>query len=691
MSSETDGRSPTPRRAHVSDEDTIRAPRRSRQGLRIPNELPPLDDDVSEAARSSHIDDAPFAADGARATMPDLASAVYEESTEPGAPPRMSVRPSADVEIDIEATAPITIPPPSMSTASAAAAPVTPPASAVVESTGVMRVVRRNVRLVGSGEIPTTPTPEPLQSSELHVPAPRVPAFDAAVVPPLSEATATVPDDAPPDVAPEAPAPPRMVSEPVPLTVPRASSPTRKPSNPPPARRPSKPPPAEAAPIDEATHSAPPAAPRVTPAAPLPAATHPSSLVPPTEPSIPPAPPLPASMPPLPVSVSAPPAPMAPAAPAVVVAAAAAPEEENDESVDVSLDDGPELSARALDPSLAVLDELAELNADTSTEMLDVEALEHEEPSSRTSSMPPPPPEVARDRPRSAPPPMSKVTGNLTVPDTRPRRRRMWWEDLFNEDYLRMVEPYTAAQVTAETDWIESALGVEAGASILDVGCGPGRQAVGLAKRRYEVTGVDLSLAMLTRAADVAREAEVQVTFTQAEMSAMEYEGRFDAAYCIGSTFGYFDDVRNAEVARRIHRALKPHGTFLLGVLNRDHTIQRQPAMSWFEGDGCVCMEESSFNYITSRLNVKRTMIFDDGRQRELEYSLRLFSLHELGQVLHDAGFRILDVSGHPRTQGAFFGPSSRELIILAQKRGPELVELNTNAEGAGDSARPQG
>ena len=218
------------------------------------------------------------------------------------------------------------------------------------------------------------------------------------------------------------------------------------------------------------------------------------------------------------------------------------------------------------------------------------------------------------------------------------------------------------------------------------MGCGAGRQAVELAKRRYEVMGVDLSVAMLTRAAEAAQERGVSVAFTQCDMAAMEFTEGYDAAFCVGSSFGFFDDARNAEVARRIHKALKPHGTFLLAVLNRDHTIQRQPAMAWFEGDGCVCMEESAFNFITSRLNVKRTMIFDDGRQREFEYSIRLYSLHELGQVLHEAGFRILEVSGQARTPGAFFGPTSRELIILAQKRAPEVVDLPGEA---GDSSRP--
>lgn len=282
--------------------------------------------------------------------------------------------------------------------------------------------------------------------------------------------------------------------------------------------------------------------------------------------------------------------------------------------------------------------------------------------------------------------PAIKLSGMPTIPEQR-RRRRFWWEELFNDDFLRTMEKLTPDQTRAEADAIEQALGVESGASILDVACGIGRQAIELARRKYDVVGLDLSLPMLSRASETAQDQNVKLTFAHADMAVMEYTEVFDAAYCVGSSFGFFDDARNVEVARRIHKSLKPHGTFLLGVLNRDHTIQHQPGMAWFEGDGCVCMEETAFNFITSRLSVKRTMIFDDGRQREIEYSVRLYSLHELGQILHEAGFRILEVSGNVRTPGAFFGPASRELVILAQKRGTETVELTSNNPSADTTA----
>jgi hypothetical protein len=79
-------------------------------------------------------------------------------------------------------------------------------------------------------------------------------------------------------------------------------------------------------------------------------------------------------------------------------------------------------------------------------------------------------------------------------------------------------------------------------------------------------------------------------------------------------------------------------------------------------------MDDMSVDFITSRLRVKRSVIFDDGRSRECSYSIRLYSLHELGKLLHDVGFRVTEASGHPSTPGVFFGEQSPRLIVLAQK-----------------------
>ena len=69
------------------------------------------------------------------------------------------------------------------------------------------------------------------------------------------------------------------------------------------------------------------------------------------------------------------------------------------------------------------------------------------------------------------------------------------------------------------------------------------------------------------------------------------------------------------------------------------------PTRVWWEGDGCVVLEEVELNYFSSRIQVNRSVVFDDGRQLEQEISVRAYSLHEVGKLMHSAGFRVLELA----------------------------------------------
>ena len=97
--------------------------------------------------------------------------------------------------------------------------------------------------------------------------------------------------------------------------------------------------------------------------------------------------------------------------------------------------------------------------------------------------------------------------------------------------------------------------------------------------------------------------------------------------------------------------------------------IQDLPTRVWWEGDGCVVLEEVELNYFSSRIQVNRSVVFADGRQLEQEISVRGYSLHEVGKLMHAAGFRVLEVSGGYQMRGRFFGNQSRHIIVLAERK----------------------
>jgi SAM-dependent methyltransferase len=280
----------------------------------------------------------------------------------------------------------------------------------------------------------------------------------------------------------------------------------------------------------------------------------------------------------------------------------------------------------------------------------------------------------AHDRPappkppaKSAPP---RIQARSQLPQPPATRRRPWWEHLFGDDFARAYRPLTESQVQKQVDFIEKSLGLAPGAVVLDLCCGQGQQAVELAARGYGVVGYDLSVFQLALAAENAQARQLKINFLQGDAREMAFDQMFDGLLCWDTSFGYFEEEKNHNVAERMFRALRPGGVLLLDMLNRDFAAVESPNHVWFEGDGCICMDDVSLDWITSRLRVKRSLILDDGRSRELTYSLRLYSLHELGKLLHDVGFRVTQASGDLTTPGVFMGPNSPRIIIRAQKPG---------------------
>ena len=286
-------------------------------------------------------------------------------------------------------------------------------------------------------------------------------------------------------------------------------------------------------------------------------------------------------------------------------------------------------------------------------------------PTPAVSKAPPAPPQ--QKKPASAP--TSAATAAQRAEGKGAGRGKPWFVDLFDEDYLRTLPFLTPQATQSEAEFVIDTMSLAPGAQVLDVGCGYGRHAMELAARGFHMVGLDLSTPLLVRGGEEAHRRGLTINFIRGDMRELDFENQFDAAYSLFSTFGYFDDETNKKTLQNIARALKPNGKLLIEILNRDYVIADLPTRVWWEGDGCVVLEEVELNYFSSRIQVNRSVVFDDGRQLEQEISVRAYSLHEVGKLMHAAGFRVLEVSGGYQMRGRFFGNQSRHIIVLAERK----------------------
>ncbi len=280
----------------------------------------------------------------------------------------------------------------------------------------------------------------------------------------------------------------------------------------------------------------------------------------------------------------------------------------------------------------------------------------------------PPPP-----KPSAAPPAPARVepvrgpTGALSSLGVT---RKAWIEETFAE-HSAALEPRRADDLcAAQVEFIVSRCGVKAPASVLDVGCGTGGHATHFAKAGYQVTGVDASLEVMLRATKAADAAGVQIEFLQGDVRQLPSDRHYDLVTCLGTTLGYFENPSdNQRAFASLTSAVAPGGALMIQLANRDFYASRMPLRSWWPAPRCLVQDEANFDSVASRLDIRRTIVFDDGRQFDHRISIRLYALHELLEIFQRFDFDVADVSGAMATPGRYFGDVSPELWVVARPR----------------------
>jgi SAM-dependent methyltransferase len=138
---------------------------------------------------------------------------------------------------------------------------------------------------------------------------------------------------------------------------------------------------------------------------------------------------------------------------------------------------------------------------------------------------------------------------------------------VFNEAYASAYDVmYADKNNTAECDAVVGLFqkfGDGKISRILDLGCGTGRHAVEFAKRGFDVTGVDFSEAMLSRARERARADGGKLEFVQGDARTYRSAAPFDAVLMNFNVLGYMnsnDDFLGALATARAN--LRKGGIF---------------------------------------------------------------------------------------------------------------------------------
>lgn len=209
-------------------------------------------------------------------------------------------------------------------------------------------------------------------------------------------------------------------------------------------------------------------------------------------------------------------------------------------------------------------------------------------------------------------------------------------------------------------------LGLERG-TVLDLGCGPGRHALPLARAGLEVTAVDTSAYLLGGLETRADIEGVTVETVQADMRVFERPGAFDAVLLMWTSFGYFEDeADHGRVLDRVAASLKPGGRLLLDLVGLETLIRDlQPVHCTEYEDGRLLVERPVLTEANTRLE-NEWLLIDQDRVFRREWSHRVWSAGELTRLIEAHGLTVTAIDGD--LDGTPYDLESDRLIVIAER-----------------------
>ena len=238
-----------------------------------------------------------------------------------------------------------------------------------------------------------------------------------------------------------------------------------------------------------------------------------------------------------------------------------------------------------------------------------------------------------------------------------------WWQTWFGPGYLALYDAFLAERTPIEVDQIEALLQLKPPRRILDLPCGQGRHAIELARRGYEVTGVDLSPYLLGVARERGYASGVKVRWLEGDMREALPGETFDLILNLFTSLGYFDDeADDRRVVRVAASMLDPGGRFLLEVINGQRIMGNFQEREWFTVGETAVMERRSLDRPTHRMVVERTVSSTNGDETSV-HAVRLYSGPAVKTMLDAAGFSRVELYGD--WDGAPLTPESLRVLAV--------------------------
>jgi SAM-dependent methyltransferase len=233
-----------------------------------------------------------------------------------------------------------------------------------------------------------------------------------------------------------------------------------------------------------------------------------------------------------------------------------------------------------------------------------------------------------------------------------------WGPLMFNPDKIAAAKE-EMGKVVALTE-------LSPGASVLDLCCGIGRCSLELARRGFNVTGVDRTTSYLTEARKQAEQEDLDVEFIRDDMRKFIRPESFDCVISMFTSWTYFENPdEDKQVILNAYSSLKPGGKLVIQTHGKETLARIFQERGWNERDGVIWLQEREVRNNWSWM-WNRWILLKGNERIEGEITHRLYAGSEIVNLLTDCDFSKVELFGD--LDGSPYNQNARQLIAVGYR-----------------------
>jgi SAM-dependent methyltransferase len=209
---------------------------------------------------------------------------------------------------------------------------------------------------------------------------------------------------------------------------------------------------------------------------------------------------------------------------------------------------------------------------------------------------------------------------------------------------------------------------LEPGQKVLDLMCGYGRHAIGLAKKGLEVTAVDNLTHYIDEINDSAARENVKVNAVKADVINYKPAVEFDLAMCMGNSFNFFDKTDAVKLLTTVSSSLKKGGHLLINSWSiAEIAFKNFKEKSWSYVGELKFLTEAKFLFYPTRIETESIILSPDGKAETKTGIDYIYSINEMEAMLKEAGLILTEVYSIPGRKT--FAIGEPRAYLVAEKK----------------------